>query len=67
MSSDRPNLITEPNLINTDDVYEQLIDAHNGLSDDQSRKFNAKLILLLLNHIGDEHVIREALMAAKPD
>ena len=57
-------LITKSNLSNTDDIYECLIDAHDGLSDDESRKLNAKLILLLLNHIGDEKVIREALKVA---
>ena len=48
-----------------DDFYEALIDAHNGLSDEQSEAFNARLILLLANHIGDLRVLREALAAAK--
>jgi hypothetical protein len=42
-----------------------LIDAHNGLSDEQSEAFNARLILLLANHIGDLRVLREALQAAR--
>ncbi len=66
MSEDQNKLITAPNLTNTDDIYERLIDAHEGLSDDDSSKLNAKLILLLFNHIGDERVIFEALVAAKP-
>jgi hypothetical protein len=65
MSADTQKLITTPNLGRVDDVYEQLIDAHAGLSDDQSTQFNAKLILLLFNHIGDEQVITEALIAAQ--
>ena len=65
MSADTQKLITTPNLDRVDDVYEQLIDAHAGLSDDQSTQFNAKLILLLFNHIGDEQVIFDALDAAK--
>ena len=66
MNAGKQYLITAPNLVNTDDIYERLIDAHNGLSDDESNKFNAKLILLLFNHIGDEQVINAALCAAKP-
>ena len=48
-----------------DEFYEGLIDAHNGLSDEQSEALNARLILLLANHIGDLRVLREALQAAK--
>ena len=48
-----------------DDFYEALIEAHNGLSDEQSEALNARLILLLANHIGDLRVLREALVAAK--
>ena len=48
-----------------DDFYEALIEAHNGLSDEQSEALNARLILLLANHIGDLRVLREALTAAK--
>ena len=48
-----------------DEFYEALIDAHNGLSDEQSEALNARLILLLANHIGDLRVLREALQAAR--
>ena len=48
-----------------DDFYEALIDAHNGLSDEQSEALNARLILVLANHIGDLRVLREALAAAQ--
>ena len=48
-----------------DDFYEALIEAHHGLSDEQSEALNARLILLLANHIGDLRVLREALQAAK--
>lgn len=47
-----------------DDFYELLIDAHRALSEEQSAKFNAKLILLLANHIGDLVVLREAIARA---
>lgn len=48
-----------------DDFYALLIDAHRGLSDDDSRALNARLILLLANHVGDLRVLREALAAAR--
>lgn len=48
-----------------DEFYQNLIDAHNGLSDEQSEALNARLILLLANHIGDLRVLREALQAAR--
>jgi hypothetical protein len=48
-----------------DEFYENLIDAHNGMSDEQSEALNARLILLLANHIGDLKVLREALAAAR--
>ena len=53
------------NLARPDDVYAAIIDAHKGLSDEQVRAFDARLILLLVNHIGDEPTIREALAAAR--
>ena len=48
-----------------DDFYEALIDAHRDLSDEQSEALNARLILLLANHIGDIAVLREALVLAR--
>ena len=50
-----------------DDFYQVLIDAHRDLSDEQSQKLNARLILLLANHIGDLGVLREAIAAAADD
>lgn len=47
-----------------DDFYQALIEAHRGLSDDESLALNARLILLLSNHIGDLAVLREALALA---
>ncbi|WP_414654478.1 DUF2783 domain-containing protein [Ideonella sp.] len=48
-----------------DDFYEALIETHRGLSDEQSQLVNARLVLLLANHIGDLRVLREALSAAR--
>ena len=50
-----------------DDFYEALIEAHRDLDDEQSERLNARLILLLANHIGDLNVLREALTAARED
>jgi hypothetical protein len=54
------------NLAKPDDVYNALVDAHKGLSDEECRAFDVRLILLLVNHIGDEAVIHEALKEAAP-
>ncbi|WP_295140284.1 DUF2783 domain-containing protein [uncultured Reyranella sp.] len=53
------------NLARPDDVYNAIVDAHRDLSDEQCRAFDARLILLLANHVGDEAVLREALRAAR--
>ncbi|MEM8685796.1 MAG: DUF2783 domain-containing protein [Pseudomonadota bacterium] len=54
------DLITAPNIARPDDVYQLFIDLHEGCTDEESRKRDAKLILTLVNHIGDEDVIRKA-------
>lgn len=56
-----------PNLHAPDDFYEQLIAAHQGLDEAQSALVNAKLVLLLANHIGDGQVLAEAIAAARAD
>ena len=58
-------LNTQPNLQACDDFYEALIETHRDLSDEQSEALNARLILLLANHIGDIAVLREALALAR--
>lgn len=55
----------DPNIADMDAFYEQLIDAHQGLSDADSQMLNAKLVLLLANHIGDIDVLKEALAKAR--
>lgn len=54
-----------PNIPDQDGFYDELLRAHEGLSKEQSDAFNARLILVLCNHIGDREVIRAALAAAK--
>ena len=48
-----------------DRFYELLIDGHQGLSDAQSELMNARLVLLLANHIGDLGVIELAIGHAR--
>jgi hypothetical protein len=50
-----------------DDFYEALIEAHRDLSEEQSERVNARLVLLLANHIGDLAVLKEALALARRD
>jgi hypothetical protein len=58
-------LITSLNIDCPDDFYEELIAIHNGLTDSESLKLNAKLIMVLANHIGDRSVLTEALESVK--
>ncbi len=54
-------LTTTPNLTRPDESYAQLIAAHDGLTEAESHAMNARLILILMNHIGDPRVLAEAL------
>jgi hypothetical protein len=58
-------LITEPHLEAPDPFYEALIDTHRDLSEQQSHALNARLVLLLANHIGQHEVLLQALQAAR--
>ena len=58
-------LITSTHFEVGDDFYEALIDAHREFTTPQSHALNAKLILLLANHIGTQAVLWEALEAAR--
>jgi len=60
-------LKTDLNLAFPDDFYEALVELHRGLTDEQSEMANARLILLLANHIGDMSVLREAMRVARED
>ena len=58
-------LITEPRLADPDGLYAALIAAYRDMDEDGGQRFNAKLILLLANHIGDAGVIGEAIAIAR--
>lgn len=52
------------NLKDPDGFYANLMAVHDGLSKAESDAFNARLILILANHIGDEHLLAHALHVA---
>jgi hypothetical protein len=58
-------LITSPHFDAADAFYEALIDAHRDLSAAQSHELNAKLVLLLANHVGERAALNQALAAAR--
>ena len=58
-------LITDQHFSAADDFYAALIESHHDLATPQSHELNAKLVLLLANHIGDDGVLREALALAR--
>jgi hypothetical protein len=55
----------EPNIPDADGLYAAIIEAHDGLSHDDSVALNARLVLLLANHIGDAEVLQEAITTAR--
>ena len=57
---------TAPNFQDADTFYECLLDAHHGLSREQSELLNARLILILANQLGDTQLLQACLEAAKP-
>ena len=59
------SLTITPNIPDPDGFYETLINAHEGLTKDESDALNARLILILANHIGDRAVLAAALKAAR--
>ncbi len=59
------NLNTKPNINNPDGFYAELLELHEHLDKDQSDALNARLILILANHIGDRKVLRQAFKIAQ--
>ncbi|WP_299980397.1 DUF2783 domain-containing protein [uncultured Pseudoteredinibacter sp.] len=56
----------QSNITKPDNFYNHLIDMQRDLSEEEVQMMNAKLILLLSNHIGEEEVLFEAMDLAKP-
>ncbi|MGI9484568.1 MAG: DUF2783 domain-containing protein [Geminicoccaceae bacterium] len=57
-------LNVSPNLERSDDFYAELLAAHEGLNEAETQALNARLILILANHIGSHEVLTEALATA---
>ena len=58
-------LIRGLNLKDPDGWYAELLAAHEGLGEAESRALDARLVLILANHLGDRDVLREALALAR--
>ncbi|WP_420134282.1 DUF2783 domain-containing protein [Rhodopseudomonas sp.] len=58
-------LSTTSNLPDPDAAYRLIVEAHRGISDEQSAALDAALVLILANHIGDLAVLRDAVTLAK--
>jgi hypothetical protein len=58
-------LSTSSNFAKPDDAFRAIVEAHRGLTSEQSADLDAALILILANHIGDIEVLREAITLAK--
>jgi len=58
-------LIAESRFPEPDAAYHALVAAHRGLSDTKSAALNARLALILANHIGDQNVLEEAIALAR--
>ena len=59
------SLTVTPNLKDPDTAYATLLAAHKGLGEAESHALNARLVLILMNHIGDQTVLTEALTLAR--
>ncbi|MEM7491339.1 MAG: DUF2783 domain-containing protein [Pseudomonadota bacterium] len=58
-------LTTAPNIPDPDGFYDELLQAHEGLDDAESQALNARLVLILANHVGDRDILRAAMAAAR--
>jgi uncharacterized protein DUF2783 len=58
-------LSTSSNFTKPDDAFRAIVEAHRGLTDEQSADLDAALVLVLANHIGDIGVLREAIALAQ--
>ena len=54
-----------PNIEDADDFYDERLQAHEGKDKAESDAYNARLILILCNHIGDRATLTQALAAAQ--
>ena len=59
------DLILTANIPGADDFYAELLATHEGLTKAESDALNARLLLILANHVGERDVLSQALDAAK--
>ena len=59
------NLTTKPNIADADGFYAKLLASHRGLTEAQSHAMNARLVLILANHVGENTVLEAALALAR--
>jgi hypothetical protein len=57
-------LYRSPNIADPDGFYQELIDSQRTLDDEAAALMNAKLVLILANHVGDRRVLSEAIALA---
>ena len=55
----------EPRMTAADEIYETLMAAHEGLSEESSHALNARLILLMANQIADTEALRCLIATAR--
>lgn len=60
-----PKLMTVSQFANPDAAYVALVEARRGLSEQAAAALDARLALILANHIGDIDVLKEAIALAK--
>jgi len=65
MNADKDNYTETNKIIEPDEFYDDLVKAHEGLSDDQSRQLNSRLILLMSNQIADNKKLRSLITLAR--
>lgn len=58
-------LVTKPNMADADGFYAKLLASHRGLTEAQSHALNARLVLILANHVGDGATLDAALALAR--
>jgi hypothetical protein len=58
-------LTKQPHVADPDALYAAILEAHADLSETESAALNARLVLLLANHIGNADIVREALTTAR--
>jgi hypothetical protein len=56
--------VVSPGIADPDGFYQELIDAQRDMSDEAAALMNAKLVLILANHIADRTLLSDAIRRA---